>query len=191
MPSRWENTTAIGPSRNNFSASVPIADVLWFFLRQSDLDLDDVDITRIQKRLCHLVAQRMELAFVNKEVLARSSPPSTDVAAASTPWDHGSRNSNADILKQELLRRFLARGGGFVSGLQHTSNENLLVEVPGTKNHAVGTVAASQWCAAYFCQANSEVLRRMAQQKYKHVTVYHDAASANTWQAGCLCSFPK
>ena len=32
---RWENTAALGSFRKNFTGSVQIADVLFFFLRQS------------------------------------------------------------------------------------------------------------------------------------------------------------
>ena len=183
---RWENCTALGASRTNIRGHVPLADAVWFLFRLQADGLDEaVPVTRLQKRLLHLVAQQLEKGFVSGNIHLRDTPPRPqEEGDASTPWSTGSAVRNANLARQELLKRFLGRGSGFISGLRNSSNKEICpVQLKGTKGRNLGSVAADQFVTAYMVNASQALLKKMSLQKYKHMAWYEDASKVGTHEA--------
>ncbi|OLP85164.1 hypothetical protein AK812_SmicGene33870 [Symbiodinium microadriaticum] len=183
---QFQKSACLEASRHNFDGMVPVPDVIWFFLRlPSNGDgFEAVPVPRIQKRMIHIVSQAVEETFAGGKVCLRQTPPKqADEAGCETPWTAGTRSSNANLARQELLKRFLQRGAGFVSGLNNGKNEDLkLLETPviGTKDKNAGSVAANQWVTAYFASAADALLRRLAQQDYRHISIFEDGSKIAT-----------
>ncbi|CAJ1454454.1 unnamed protein product [Effrenium voratum] len=192
LKSRWENQQALGPARRNLMGSVNLADLLFFFLRQpvsaEESVIPGLPIARVQKRLLHLISQRVELSMSNGHVRMYTTPPSVSessfgaVAVEEHPWSSATRPQAASLLRQELVRRFLTRGTGFVAGLSNANNEDLaeMNKIPGAANSNAGTDAAAQFVTAYFAKAAGELVRILSKQHFKHLCVYSDSAKVLT-----------
>lgn len=144
-------------------------------------DLGDVDIVRIQKRLIHLCAQAVEMAFVAEGVPLSMTPPSLQANDTEAPTWASSKNRSqaADEMRTELIRRFLTRNSGFIAGLKHSENRDLAeLQEGGTCNNNAGAQAASQMCAAYFAKAAESLFGKFTSQQFKHLTCHFDAATA-------------
>ncbi|CAE7276743.1 unnamed protein product, partial [Symbiodinium sp. CCMP2456] len=182
----FQKSACLEASRHNFEGMVPVPDVIWFFMRlPSDGDgFETLPVSRIQKRMVHIVSQAVEETFAGGKVCLRQTPPKqADEAGCETPWTAGTRSSNANLARQELLKRFLQRGAGFVSGLNNGKNEDLkLSETPviGTKDKNAGSVAANQWVTAYFASAADALLRRLGKQEYRHISIFEDGSKIAT-----------
>lgn len=155
-------------------------------MRQTPGSLETVDVSRIQKRLVHLCAQAVEMAFVDGKFPLSTQPPTAlanDTQAEQSNWAAAkTRNQAAEELRSELLRRFMARSTGFIAGTKHSENQNIPgVGSAGTSNDAVAIQAASQMCTAYFLKASSDVMDKMARQVFKHLACYYDAAAVCHW----------
>ena len=181
---RWENTTSLGPKRHNVSSTFGVADLLWFWLRQpcNDCGIQGLDIPRIQKRLIHLCAQKIETAFNDGCLRLSAQTPSVqenDTHADSDNWVASkTRNQAAQELRDELIRRFLTKSTGFVSGLKHGENKDLVgVKGKGTSDSAAGSCAATQFVTAYFARASTALMGKLAKQEFRHLAVYFDAAT--------------
>ena len=182
-PGRWENTTSLGPKRHNFNSTFGVAELLWFWLRQpcNDDAAQGVDICRIQKRLIHLCAQRIEICFNDGQVRLTTQPPvaqANDTFADSDNWvSSKTRNQAAQELRNELIRRFLTKNTGFVSGLKHSENKDLVGMGKETVDDAAGANAATQFATAYFARASTALLGKLVKQEYRHLAMYFDAAT--------------
>lgn len=178
--------------------SVNLADLLFFFLRQpvsaEESVIPGLPIARVQKRLLHLISQRVELSMSNGHVRMYTTPPSVSessfgaVAVEEHPWSSATRPQAASLLRQELVRRFLTRGTGFVAGLSNANNEDLaeMNKIPGAANSNAGTDAAAQFVTAYFAKAAGELVRILSKQHFKHLCVYSDSAKVFSLDAPCL-----
>ena len=161
-----------------------VADLLWFWLRQpcNDCGIQGVDISRIQKRLIHLCAQQIETAFSDGCMRLSAQPPrvqENDTHADCDNWVASkTRNQAAQELRDELIRRFLTKSTGFVSGLKHGENKDLKgVQGKGTSDSTAGSCAATQFATAYFARASTALMGKLAKQEYRHLAVYFDAAT--------------
>ena len=182
---RWVNAVSLGASRKNFAGQVPLADACWYFFRLPS-DLPDVPVVRLQKRLLHLIGQRLEENLCSGHIHLRQTPPRPGEEAqdASTPWSSGTRNQISNVARQELLRRFIAKNSGFVRGLRDEANVEICELDKGTRSHSTGSVAAGQFCTAYFVEASGAMLRRMHTQDFKHLSWYEDSSRVGTHEAG-------
>ena len=101
-------------------------------------------------------------------------------------WSAGkSRNQAADLLRQELIRKFLAKSGGFVTGFRNADNEDLQ-GVPGAKNNSAAVSAAAQYVTAYMCKAAEQMMITLSKQRFKHLSFFFDAATVGKWNATCM-----
>ena len=185
---RWENCLALGASRKALGAPVPLADAWWYFFRLPLLD--NVPVARVQKRLLHLCSQRVELGFANGHIPLRDVPPRPQGEGdALTPWSTGGAVRSANLAREQLLKRFVSRGGGFVTGLQNAGNKEICpVELGhrGTKSRNMGTVAADQYITAYMLSASQAFLKKLSAQRYKHMAWYEDASKVGTFEDGSV-----
>ena len=141
-------------------------------------------MVRIQKRLIHLMAQEIETGFCNGQLRLRKRPPRADEEEeGQTPWSANTAAGNAAAVREELLRRFLSRSSGFVTGTKHSANDEF-VELPGAQGRSVGTVAAHQMITAYWATAVSKLSSKLAKQTFKHFSLFEDAAKVSTHEAG-------
>ena len=181
MSFRWENTLALGPARHNCNASFLVAELLFFWLRQPSGSIGTIDVDRIQKRLVHLCAQAVELAFHANRFPLSTQPPAllaNDTQAQGNWTATKTRSQAAEELRVELLRRFMAKNTGFVSGIKHQDNKDLHgLHSSGGSNAGMAIEAAAQMCTAYFLKASAAVMDKLASQKFKHVACYYDSAS--------------
>eukprot|EP00438_Fugacium_kawagutii_P036167 Skav211367 [mRNA] locus=scaffold1816:54940:56446:+ [translate_table: standard] len=138
-----------------------------------------IEMVRLQKRMLHLCAQRVEMALGNGMVRLTSVAAALKTGDASDleQWSAGkTRTQAADLLRQELIRRFLAKPCGFVTGFKNADQAELQ-DVPGGKNHASGMQAASQFCTAYFACASEMLMSKLSKQTFRHVAFFFDAAT--------------
>ncbi|CAE7259849.1 unnamed protein product [Symbiodinium sp. CCMP2592] len=187
LKQRWENCVALGTSRKNLGGYVPVADVCWFLMRlRADSDgLSQVPVTRLQKRILHILAQAWESGMCDGSIHLRDTPPRQQEEPGQTPWSSGLRTRNANLARQELLKRFLARGGGFVTGLRNRSNSEICptdLELPGTLGKSLGACAAHQYLTGYFLDARSALMKKLSVQKFRHMSMYEDAAKVGTYE---------
>lgn len=148
------------------------------------------DIVRVQKRLLHLIAQNIELSMCNGMVELSALPYQMAAARGDTYKVTAqvrldptfSRTQAANVIRSELIRRFLAKPSGFVCGRRHADNKDLL---GATANNNVGTQAAAQYITAYMILAQQALLHKFAKQKYHHLSYYHDASKVCTFVAWC------
>ncbi|CAJ1352511.1 unnamed protein product [Effrenium voratum] len=167
---------------------VPVADMFWFVLRlpAEELLAQDIAAARVQKRLMHTLAQQLELGMAECKIPLLSKPPSVhQETPCQTPWSSGDRAGNAQLVKQELAKRFLSRSG-FVSGSHSAANADRLsdvsIKLPGLSDRSNGAVAASQLATSYFARASLSLLQKMASQTYKHLAIYYDASHVFTYE---------
>lgn len=144
-----------------------------------------VDLLR---RILHLVAQKIELAFSEGKVemsslphtIARGDENSFFVRAEVQLDASLSRTQAASLVRAELIRRFLCKASGFVGGARHSENQDL---VNSTKNNSIGLGAATQYVTAYMTVAQRALLDKLSLQKFSHISYYHDAAKICTFEA--------
>ena len=163
-------------------SSCHIGDILFFWMRQPHDSLQSVDIKRVQKRLIHLCAQAVEMAFHADKFPLSTQPPTVlenDTCADQSNWTASkTRNQAAEELRAELLRRFMASKSGFVAGIKHSSNQNIAgIGGSGMSDNASAMQAAAQMCTAYFLKASSALMDKFVTQPYKHLSCYYDAAA--------------
>ncbi|CAE7419945.1 unnamed protein product [Symbiodinium sp. CCMP2592] len=174
LKQRWENCVALGTSRKNLGG-YPVADVCWFLMRlRADSD-----------GLLHILAQAWETGMCEGSIHLRDTPPRQQEEPGQTPWSSGSRTRNANLARQELLNKFLARGGGFVTGLRNRSNSEICptdLELPGTLGKSLGACAAHQFLTGYFLDARSALMKKLSVQKFRHMSMYEDAAKVGTYE---------
>lgn len=142
---------------------------------------------RVQKRLLHLVAQAIELSIGNGKVEMSSLPyrisstDSTFKATAQVRLDSSlTKNQAANVIRSELIRRFLAKPSGFLAGTRHSDNSDL---TGSSGNNNIGTEAACQYITAYLAGAQQRLLQKFSKQTYKHLSYYHDASKVCTYEA--------
>lgn len=138
-----------------------------------------IEIVRLQKRMVHLCSQRIEMALGDGSIKLTSVSAAlrTGDAADLEQWSAGkTRTQAADLLRQELIRRFLAKPSGFVTGFKNAEQAELQ-HVAGGRNHACGVQAASQFCTAYFATASEMLMSKLSTQKFRHVAFFFDAAT--------------
>lgn len=144
--------------------------------------IDGVDIVRIQKRLVHLCAQAVELGFAGNHVPLSTRPPAVqdnDTNASPDNWATSkTRTEGAQELRVELIRRFMTKSTGFVAGIKHQENADLVGLGPGMANNDSGAQAAAQMSTAYFCRGSEALMTKLSKQDYKHLSVHFDAATA-------------
>lgn len=170
-----------------------ISDLLFFFMRQSASDDSRTGMAwpRLQKRLVHLVAQRIEVAISSGKVALSPQPPSLSLSANALSlkqsWSSSkTRNQSADFFRQELIKRFMTRATGFVNGPKHSNNRDLLESgTAGSRDAGAGLAAASQLCTAYFAKASECVFQKLADQTFRHLAYYHDSAKVSTYDVPC------
>lgn len=148
------------------------------------------DVRRVQKRLLHLVSQQIELSLVNGiiEISAMPYRLATEgngyKAVAEVRLDKTmTRSQTANVVRAELIRRFLAKPSGFVCGKRHGDNADLKGT---TANNSIGTQAAAQWVTAYFASTQQTLLKKFSQQKFLHMSYFHDASKVCTFEAMCF-----
>lgn len=184
---RFENTAALGSQRLNANGMVSIAELAFFFLRQSTTDaIPDFPTSRVQKRLIHLISQRIEVAFSSGQAKVSMQAPSLAVQPLQLKqtWVQSkSRNQTADILRQELIKRFLSEATGFVAGTRHSSQKDIAGQ---SKDNSSGLQAASQLITAYFAKASDKLLEKLGAQSFRHLSYYHDASKVSTYDVPCL-----
>lgn len=170
-----------------------ISDLLFFFMRQSASDdsLTGIPWSRLQKRLVHLVAQRIEVAICSGKIAVSNQPPSLSLSAnalsVKQSWSSSkTRNQSADFFRQELIKRFMTRATGFVNGPKHSNNSDLVESgSAGAKDAGAGLAAASQLCTAYFAKASECLFQKIAGQTFRHLAYYHDSAKVSTYDVPC------
>ena len=177
---RWLNQSALGEWRTAFETSVPLHYFLWFFLRmpvQEESGEHHFNIPRCQRRLIHQCAQKIDDSL-NNDVYLSHKIRLENAAVESNP------RLRASQVKQELLRRFLARNAGFC-GTQNSANQDLidagLIESTGKSNK--GTIAAAHFVAVYWSQAACRIktlMKDIAHQgdtlEYPSFAIFHDAS---------------
>ena len=149
---------------------------------------DPEDIVRVQKRLLHLIGQNIELSMCNGVVELSALPYQMAAAVGDTykvtaqiQLDSTfNRTQAANVIRSELIRRFLAKPSGFVCGRRHADNKDL---VGATANNNIGTQAAAQYITAYMILAQQSLLHKFAKQKYHHLSYYHDGSKVCTYEA--------
>lgn len=194
-PPRWENTVALGPQRNHLLGTIAVADLLFFFMRQpvADPSAMGCDLIRLQKRLLHLCAQRVEMAFGDGSI--RLTSVATALKTGDTmdlqQWSASkTRTQSADLLRQELIRRFMAKPNGFVTGFKNSEQSELKM-LPGAKNHGCGVQAASQFVTAYFALASEMCMTKLSRQRFKHIAFFFDAATLGKWNEASINVYEK
>lgn len=173
--------------------TIAVADLMFFLMRQPISDptaIPGVDLVRLQKRLLHLVAQRIELALGSGNVRLSSVASALRTGGEDlAQWSAGkSRNQSADLLRQELIRKFQAKSGGFVTGFRNADNEDLK-GVPGAKSNSAAVSAAAQYVTAYMCKAAEMMMITLSKQRFKHLSFFFDAATVGKWNATCMDCF--
>ena len=148
-------------------------------------ELESVPVTRVQKRVLHLLAQKLELGFADKSIHLRDAPPrqNEEAPSALTPWNTGSSSRSANLAREQVLKRFLSRGAGFVTGLRNKENAEICsvdLDMPGLRGKNLGAVAADQFVTSYFCSASQCLLRKLSQQQFRHMSYYEDASKVAT-----------
>ena len=185
---RYEKTAALGSQRLNASGMVSLADCFFFFLRQpaTEFLVPELPMSRVQKRLIHLISQHVEVALANGKGETSLEAPTLAVHSLGVKqtWSSArSRNQTADLLRQELIKRFMCKPTGFVSGTQNSDNKDV---VHASKDNSNGLQAASQLTTAYFAKASDMLLHKLSQQRFKHLAYYHDAAKVFTYDVPLL-----
>ena len=174
----------MGTARANLDGFVDVADLFWYCMRLQPDGLESVPVVRLQKRILHIVAQRLETAFCEGAIRLRNRVPKPeDEPDCDTPFTTGSLSRNASLCREELLKRFLTKKSGFVSSTGHSENDNL-VDIPGAQGRSLGSVAASQLVTAYWANASLEFLSKLSRQNFRHVAYYEDGAKVSTHEAG-------
>lgn len=135
-------------------------------------------VARCQRRIIHQVSQLID------EGLLRDSALSDRIRLENAAGETNVKLRSLQV-KQELLRRFLARNSGFVA-TQTGGNADLIEHglVPDTGKSNKGSVAAGHFAAVYWARA-SEVTKQMMKVRAKNrlgvfafpsIAVYHDAS---------------
>ena len=150
---------------------------LWFWLRQHRQGyIASVPIERIQRRLIHIVTQRIDQELtksLRKKMWAENAQSL-------------SRKEKGKTIQLELLRRFLGRNSGFL-GTQTAANSDLMEEGL-VKGNSEGTVSAAHYAAVYWMEAADALCESVGESPIPSLTVYHDAAEVCGHEAkGCLC----
>ena len=161
---------------------VSVSDLLFFFLRQSigDTLQEDVEMSRVQKRLVHLIGQRVEVVLASPGVEVSTDAPSLapQPLQMKQSWSTSrSRNQTADLLRQELIKRFMCKATGFVLSTRNSHNQDL----SGSTNDNSSGLAASQLVTAYFAKAADMMFDKLSKQHFRHLAYYHDAAKVATY----------
>ena len=135
------------------------------------------------------MAQKIELSVCNGLVEVSSLPYRMAAAGGNTFKVTAevcidptmSKVQSANVIRSELIRRFLAKPCGFVSGARHSENSDL---AKATGNNAIGTQAAAQYVTSYMALAQQKLLGKFVKQKFHHMSYYHDASKVCTFEAG-------
>lgn len=150
--------------------------------------LQNQDFQRMQKRLLHLIGQCIELGICNGNVDMSALPHQVSAVAensfkatAVVRLDASmTRTQAANVIRAELIRRFLAKPSGFVAGAKHSDNADLK---EATRNNNVGNQAAAQYITSYMALAQQSLLQKFTKQKFLHMSYYHDASKVCTFEA--------
>ncbi|CAE7439645.1 unnamed protein product [Symbiodinium sp. CCMP2592] len=179
---RWESALALGHSRSNYRGKVAIADVWFFMFRlQPEEALQCIPIERVQKRLLHILAQAVERSCADGSIKLHTSPGLSEDMDGQSPYSSGNASRTANLVREQLLTRFLARGSGFITGMQNKDNKDIVPDkLPGTKSRNLQGVAADQFVTAYFASSATLLLERLQKQVFRHLTWYEDASSVAT-----------
>ncbi len=145
---------------------------------QDDPFDDWLPVARCQRRIIHQVSQLID------EGLLKDSALRDRIRVENAAGETNVKLRSMQV-KQELLRRFLARNSGFVA-TQTGGNADLIEAglVPDSGKSNKGAVAAGHFAAVYWARA-SEVTKHMMKVKAKNrlgvfafpsIAVYHDAS---------------
>lgn len=178
---RWLNISALGEWRTSGNAGgAPLHCFLWFILRMSPLE-DPLEnwfpVARVQRRVIHQIAQESDEGLVQDTFL------SDRIRLENAAGEQNLKLKSMEV-KQELLRRFLARNSGFC-GTQNSSNQDLveagLISNSGKSNK--GTLAAAHFVSVYWahaCEHTKSFMKSGAlsggEFAFPSIAIYHDAS---------------
>ena len=157
---------------------MPIHVFLWFFLRMATSE-DPLDgwfpITRVQRRLIHLIAQRIDEGILHDVHITNR------LRVENAALESNGRVQKSQV-KQELLRRFLARNSGFC-GTNHAQNQDMIDFGLVGQGQNMATVAAAHYSAVYWALASEEIKMMMKTNasrtgsfEFPSLAIYHDAS---------------
>lgn len=174
---RWFNQAALGEWRTSADGTVPLHCFLWFLMRLPCQDQMDgfFPASRCQRRALHQVAQRID------DGLCADVHLSDRLRVENAALAPMCRQRSA-MVKEELLRRFLARNAGFC-GTANSANSDLLDFGLVDGKNTYGTTAAAHYVAVYWTQASADLkaaIRTKALHdgafRFPSLAVYHNAS---------------
>lgn len=139
-------------------------------------------VARCQRRLIHQVSQRID------EGLLKDSSLSDRIRVENAAGETNVKLRSLQV-KQELLRRFLARNSGFVA-TQTGQNTDLIESglVPDTGKSNKGTVAAGHFAAVYWARSSEVTKQKMKVQAQNRLGTFAFPALAVFHDCSDICS---
>lgn len=169
------------PSSSSDLSWADIIVALFRLRKPESIDVDhDRNLDALLRRIVHTFAQAVELGF-EKDGCLTSNCPDPTVFEAVHPYLKSSRLQGNSSLKQNLVQRFMARGGGYVSIKNEIQLKDLGVV---SKTSTIGTRTSLEFAARSLIKCNQFVTAMV--NAHRVINFCFDAATVGEHHVPCL-----